>query len=526
MASNTSDITSINKPNSLQMFIMLIVFGLIGSTLYVLSRAAPTAPTIYLNSSSQTFAANSTFTVEVRENSGTTGINALQANFSYPANLVDFISIDTSTSAFQIIPEATGGAGSVNIAAAISGGSAPLSGDKLIGIVTFKTKSLNGTVDMNFTSGTLLLSATDSTDLLGSLNATGGATFYVDLTPPTVSITSPSNGAVVSKVSGSNLSITATATDDSAVSKVDILINGALQTSLTTSPYTFSVSTLNLPLGDNTISARAYDPYGNSATSSTITVVLADQTAPTINITQPTSGATVSATTTVTASASDNTGGSGISKVEFYIDGALVRTDTVSPYNYSWDTTTYTDSTHSLTARAYDFATPQNSKLSSAVSVTVDNSDKQPPTAPGNLRMTSRTTSSIAIAWDASTDNIGVTGYRISRNGTLVTTTTQLGYTDNNVTANTTYSYSVTAVDAANNVSNPSATLSITSLKIGDVDGDGKVGILDISILLTNFRAKSTDANWDTAKVADLNNNGEVEIIDLSMMLVNYDTST
>lgn len=93
-----------------------------------------------------------------------------------------------------------------------------------------------------------------------------------------------------------------------------------------------------------------------------------DTTAPTVSITAPTSGATVSGTVSVTANASDNV---GVTKVEFYVDGVLASTDTTSPYSFSWDTTTASNASHSLTAKAYDAAA--NVGTSAAVSVTVNN---------------------------------------------------------------------------------------------------------------------------------------------------------
>ncbi len=96
-----------------------------------------------------------------------------------------------------------------------------------------------------------------------------------------------------------------------------------------------------------------------------------DTTPPTTSITAPANGATVSGTVNVTASASDNSG--TVSKVEFYVDGALASTDTTSPYSFSWVTTGYTNgSTHTLVSKAYD---PSNNVGTSAtVTVTVNNS--------------------------------------------------------------------------------------------------------------------------------------------------------
>ncbi|MCU1245747.1 MAG: hypothetical protein JWN02_1657 [Acidobacteria bacterium] len=93
-----------------------------------------------------------------------------------------------------------------------------------------------------------------------------------------------------------------------------------------------------------------------------------DTTPPTVSITSPANGATVSGTISVNATASDNV---GVTKVEFYLDGTLKSTDTTSPYSWSFDTTTVSNGSHSLTAKAYDAAL--NSTTSTAVSVTVNN---------------------------------------------------------------------------------------------------------------------------------------------------------
>jgi hypothetical protein len=93
-----------------------------------------------------------------------------------------------------------------------------------------------------------------------------------------------------------------------------------------------------------------------------------DTQAPTASITAPLAGATVSGTVAVNASASDNV---GVTKVEFYMDGTLRSTDTSSPYSWSWDTTAFANSSHSLVAKAYDAA--GNVGTSTTVTVTVNN---------------------------------------------------------------------------------------------------------------------------------------------------------
>jgi glucose/arabinose dehydrogenase/PKD repeat protein len=100
----------------------------------------------------------------------------------------------------------------------------------------------------------------------------------------------------------------------------------------------------------------------------------ADTTPPSVSVTAPSAGATVSGTTTVTANAADNVGVAG---VQFRLDGAsLGAEDTAAPYSMPWDTTGASNGTHSLTAVARDAA--GNLATAAAVSVTVANGGGPP----------------------------------------------------------------------------------------------------------------------------------------------------
>jgi chitodextrinase len=267
-------------------------------------------------------------------------------------------------------------------------------------------------------------------------------------------------------------------------------------------------------LGNHTIQVKATDPSGNIGSSTLETVTVADQTPPTAAITSPANSSLVKGVVTVTANATDNTGGSGVAKVELYVDGVLKATDTTSPYSFSWDTTAATNATHQLTVIAYDKASPANTITSSAVAVTVDNS---PPTTPANFHMTASTLTTITLGWSASTDNTGISGYRITRNGTTIATTSgsTLSYNDTGLSASTSYSYTIVALDTLGNVS-PAGTLTATTVtsKIGDLNGDNQVNITDLSIFLSNWGTSNT--------IADLNHDGTVNIIDLSILLSNW----
>ena len=89
--------------------------------------------------------------------------------------------------------------------------------------------------------------------------------------------------------------------------------------------------------------------------------------------------------------------------------------------------------------------------------------DTTAPTVPTGLAATPSSSSQIALTWTASTDNTGVTGYNVFRNGTQVGTVTGASYTDTGLAASTTYVYTVGAVDAVGNTSGLSSSVSATT---------------------------------------------------------------
>ncbi|WP_425331861.1 cellulase family glycosylhydrolase [Paenibacillus sonchi] len=97
-----------------------------------------------------------------------------------------------------------------------------------------------------------------------------------------------------------------------------------------------------------------------------------------------------------------------------------------------------------------------------------DTSDNQPPTTPSNLSATSPTYSTVALTWTGSTDNVGVAGYNIYQNGTLVHISPTTNYTVTGLKASTTYAFTVKAVDAAGNLSAASNAVSIKTSDSSD----------------------------------------------------------
>ena len=186
-----------------------------------------------------------------------------------------------------------------------------------------------------------------------------------DTTLPTVSLTAPGNATTVS----GTITISASASDNVGVSRVEFYQNGILLSATNVAPYGYNWNTSFLANGSYNLTAKAFDAAGNVGQSGTVSVTVAnsDTTPPTISITAPSNTAIVSGTVSISASASDNV---GVSRVEFYQNGVLLAT-TAAPYSYIWNTTTVANGSYLLTAKAYDAA--GNVGQSANVTVSVSN---------------------------------------------------------------------------------------------------------------------------------------------------------
>ncbi|MBL7742965.1 MAG: DUF4082 domain-containing protein [Chitinophagaceae bacterium] len=180
------------------------------------------------------------------------------------------------------------------------------------------------------------------------------------------------------------------------------------------------------------------------------TTIAPDVTPPTVSLTAPAAG-TVSGIVNITANASDNVGVAG---VQFLLNGANLGTEvTVSPYSFSWNTTTVANGTYTLTARARDAA--GNITTSAGVVVTVSNvPDSQAPTVSVTSPAAGTVSGLVNITANAS-DNVGVAGVQFLLNGAnLGTEVTAAPYTvswNTLTSANGTYTLTARARDAAGN---------------------------------------------------------------------------
>jgi hypothetical protein len=231
-------------------------------------------------------------------------------------------------------------------------------GTKLIGTDTTAPYSVSwSTASVAEGAHTLTVKAYDIAGLVGT---SAGVPVLVDNTAPTVSITAPTATFIQGTVQ-----VTATASDNQAVSRVEFYDGATLIGTDTTAPYSVSWNTTGLPSGARTLSAKAYDAAGNvQQDSRTVSV---DNTPPTVAITSPLNGGTVFLSTTIQASATDNS--NIVTQVVFYDGTTVIGTDTTAPYSVSWSTLLLTRGPHTLTARATDSA--GNVTTSAGVIVTV-----------------------------------------------------------------------------------------------------------------------------------------------------------
>lgn len=138
--------------------------------------------------------------------------------------------------------------------------------------------------------------------------------------------------------------------------------------------------------------------------------------------------------------------------------------------------------------------------------ITVTGSDTTAPSVPSGLTATAASTSQINLSWTASTDNVGVTGYKIYRNGSYLTSVTGTSYSNTGLAMGTTYSYTVSAYDAASNESAQSAAKDETTWIIVDnadagfsASANWSTGTSSTDKYGTNYRFRSTAAISDQA---------------------------
>ncbi|MFI6924307.1 glycosyl hydrolase family 18 protein [Nonomuraea spiralis] len=228
-----------------------------------------------------------------------------------------------------------------------------------------------------------------------------------------------------------------------------------------------------------------------------------DTTAPSVPGNLRSTGVTNNSVALAWDASTDNVAVTGY---EIYRGGNLVTTVTGTTYS---DTGLTANTAYNYTVRARDAAGNRSANSNQITATTTGGGggdDKTPPSVPGNLRSTGVSNSTVSLTWDASTDNVAVTGYEIYRGGNLVTTVTGTSHTDTGLSANTSYTYTVRARDAAGNRSADSNQITATTTGGGGGGGNKVLGyFVQWGIYQRGYHVKNIDTSGSAAKMTHIN---------------------
>jgi hypothetical protein len=226
----------------------------------------------------------------------------------------------------------------------------------------------------NFSSGQHVITA-KAYDASGNSSTSVGVT----INPNDTIAPSIPTGLTAQVLSSNQINLTwNSSTDNISVADYDIYRDGSKVGSSATTSFTDSglspgtTYSYNITAKDTSGNVSS---FSNTVWATTDVVAANDTTNPTVLISTPTSGAELSGTSTISINASDNI---SVSTVELYIDGAFQNSKSTSPFDFSLDTTQFSNSSHTLLIKAYD---PSGNIGTATVTITIRNivADNSPP---------------------------------------------------------------------------------------------------------------------------------------------------
>jgi uncharacterized repeat protein (TIGR01451 family) len=385
----------------------------------------------------------------------------------------------------------------------------------------------------NAPAGTYSLVA-KATDAVGVVTSSSPITVTVDAAP-SVSITSPTNGAALNDTS---VTINATASDsDGSVSKVEFFQGSTKLGEATSAPFNLVWS--NVVGGSYSLTAVATDNLGRTTVSSPVAITVNNP--PSISITTSSNQdvPTAPAQITINAEASDPDG--TISKVEFYQGATVLGTDLTSPYSYTWSNVTAGN--YSITAKATDSLGAVTTSITVSLSVNAKPSVSLTTPLNGNYFTAP---AFVSITASASDPDGSIDRVEFYRGSTLISTVTTSPYTFNwsSVPAGT-YTLTARAVDNAGaSTTSSGVTITVTpnSLAIGKIafasnrDGCAQIYLMDTDgtnqIRLTNDAGNDESPKWspDNSRIVfqsdrDFQSDSDNPIYGWDIYVMNWDGS-
>tara|TARA_B100000809_G_scaffold266332_1_gene328553 strand:- start:9452 stop:13222 length:3771 start_codon:yes stop_codon:yes gene_type:complete len=206
---------------------------------------------------------------------------------------------------------------------------------------------------------------------------------------------------------------------------------------------------------------RAKDATGNESSSSNTVNVTTSSGADTQAPTAPTTLATSNITqTTVDLSWNASSDNFGVTGYDVYQGSTNIGTVTGTSAQITGLTAA---TSYSFNIRAKDAAGNESSSSNTVNFTTSSEADTQAPTAPTSLTASNITQTSLDLSWNASSDNIGITGYDVYLGASNIMSVTGTSASVSGLTAATTYTFSIRAKDDAGNTSSSSNTVSVTT---------------------------------------------------------------
>ena len=311
----------------------------------------------------------------------------------------------------------------------------------------------HGIGDVSLVTFKAITPAATTTYTLTATNSGGSVTAQVTVTVGGGSDTQPPTAPTLSSAvpkSPNEVDLGWTASSDNlGVTGYQVWKNGSLLTTLSSSSLSYADMSVS-PNTSYTYAMRAVDAAGNSSASSNSMTA----TTPPLTVAPPVISTFTAAPTSIVAGQSATLSWSVSGATSLSLDNGLGTVTGTSKSVSPASTVTYT-----LTA------TNTGGSVTAKVTITVSATDGQGPSTPILLTATAKSATEVDLSWTPSSDNVGVSGYQISRSGAAPFTVsgTTVSYADTSASPNTSYIYFIRSYDAAGNFSVASSSMTVTT---------------------------------------------------------------